>query len=66
MTMIEGVVYFDRGRDVLRRAEMAREREALEKMEMNKAPGAGGTQPRVPSERRIEERDEADHDGGHR
>lgn len=65
MTMIEGVVYFDRGRDVLRRAEMAREREALEKMEMNRAPGAGGTAPRVPSERRIEERDEADHvDGG--
>jgi imidazolonepropionase-like amidohydrolase len=64
MTMIEGVVFFDRGRDVLRRAEIAREREALEKMEMNKAPGAGGTSPRVPSERRIEERDEADLLGG--
>jgi imidazolonepropionase-like amidohydrolase len=64
MTMIEGVVFFDRGRDVLRRAEMAREREALEKMEMNKAPGAGGTSPRVPSERRIEERDDAELLGG--
>lgn len=64
MTMIEGVVYFDRGRDVLRRQEIAREREALEKMEMNKAPGAGGTAPRVPSEKRIEERDEADHGNG--
>jgi imidazolonepropionase-like amidohydrolase len=64
MTMIEGVVFFDRGRDVLRRAEIAREREALEKMEINKAPGAGGTSPRVPSERRIEERDEADLLGG--
>jgi imidazolonepropionase-like amidohydrolase len=66
-TMIEGVVYFDRGRDVLRRAELVREREALEKMDINKAPGTGGTQPRVPSERRIEERDEADFvNGGNR
>jgi imidazolonepropionase-like amidohydrolase len=60
ITMIEGTVYFDRGRDVLQRAEIAKEREALEKLDVNKAPGSGATQPRVPSERRIEERDEAD------
>jgi hypothetical protein len=34
-------------------------------MDVNKAPGAGGTSPRVPSEKRIEDRDEADRrDGG--
>ena len=57
MTLIEGEVYFDRAMDIQKRAEIARERETLEKMEMNKAPSSGGTQPRVPSERRIEDRD---------
>jgi imidazolonepropionase-like amidohydrolase len=67
LTMIEGVIYFDRGRDVLRRAEAAKERETLEKMDVNKAPGSGGTSPRVPSEKRIEDRDEADlNNGGNR
>jgi len=65
ITMIEGVTYFDRGRDLLKRAENAKERETLEKMDVNKAPGTGGTPPRVPSEKRIEERDDAEHrDGG--
>jgi imidazolonepropionase-like amidohydrolase len=63
MTMIEGEVYFDRALDVQKRAEIAREREALEKLDVNKAPASGGTQPRVPSERRIEDRDDADRNG---
>ncbi|HEX6125155.1 MAG TPA: amidohydrolase family protein [Pyrinomonadaceae bacterium] len=60
MTLIEGDVYFDRALDIQKRAEIAREREALEKLEMNRAPAAGGTPPRVPAERRLEDRDEAD------
>jgi len=60
MTMIEGEVYFDRAADIQKRAEIGREREALEKLDMNKAPGSGGTPPRIPAEKRIEDRDEAD------
>ena len=65
MTMIEGEVYFDRGRDVLRRAELQKERETLERMEINRPLGSGATtQPTRPSEYRREELDEAD--GGNR
>ncbi|HEX9962743.1 MAG TPA: amidohydrolase family protein, partial [Pyrinomonadaceae bacterium] len=64
MTMIEGEFYFERSRDLLRRQEFQREREALEKMDVNKAPGSGATtQPRIPSEKRVEDRDEADMEG---
>ena len=69
MTLIEGDVYFDRAMDIQRRAEIAKEREALEKLDMNKPPGTGGTPPRIPTERRLEERDEAEYgdgDGGNR
>src|SRR5689334_1447182 len=38
MTLIEGDVYFDRANDIQKRAEIAKEREALEKMDVNKAP----------------------------
>jgi len=55
MTLIEGNVYFDRGRDRLMAAEQSKEREALEKLDMNKAPGSGGTPPRIPAEQRIKE-----------
>ncbi len=64
MTMIEGEVYFDRATDIQRRAEIAKEREALEKLDINKAPGSGGTPPRIPAEKRIEERDDAEHGDG--
>ncbi len=64
MTLIEGDVYFDRAMDIQKRSDMLKEREALEKMEMNKAPGSGGTPPRVPSERRLEHRDEAENGDG--
>lgn len=60
MTLVEGDVYFDRAIDIQKRAEIAKEREALEKLDMNKAPATGGTSPRVPTERRVEDRDEAD------
>lgn len=62
ITMIEGDIYFDRTKDIQRRAEMEKERQELEKLDMNK-PG-GVTQPRIPSERRVEERDEAEFGGG--
>lgn len=60
MTMIEGEVYFDRAADVQKRALLAKEREELEKLEVNRAPGSGGTPPRVPAERIRGDRDEAD------
>lgn len=64
-TLIEGEVYFDRTKDIAKRAELEKERMELEKLDANKAPGSGGTPPRVPSEKRIEDRDEADQtDGG--
>ncbi|HEX8735795.1 MAG TPA: amidohydrolase family protein [Pyrinomonadaceae bacterium] len=63
MTMIDGEFYFERSRDLLRRQEFARERETLEKMDVNRAPTTGGTQPRVPTEQRVKDRDEADREG---
>jgi imidazolonepropionase-like amidohydrolase len=67
MTIIEGVVYFDRSKDIQIRTELAAERERLEQMDVNKAPSSGGTQPRVPRERREGERDDAEiGDGGNR
>jgi imidazolonepropionase-like amidohydrolase len=64
MTLIEGDVYFDRANDIQKRAEIAKEREALEKMDINKAPGSGATSPRIPAEKRTEERDEAEYGNG--
>jgi imidazolonepropionase-like amidohydrolase len=64
ITMIEGEVYFDRSKDIQMRADLAKEREELEKLDVNKAPGTGGTSPRIPSERRQAERDEAEYDDG--
>lgn len=64
-TMIDGDVYFDRTQDLAKRLEMDRERQELEKAESNRAPAGGtGTAPRIPTERRIKERDEADQAGG--
>ncbi len=65
MTMIEGEVYFDRQQDIAKRAEMERERQALEKLDANKAPSAGGAPPRIPTERIRADRDHfEDVDGG--
>ena len=64
-TMIDGELYFERSRDLLRRQEFARERERLEKLEANKPPGSGAatTQPRIPREKGDEAHDDSD-DGG--
>ena len=66
-TMIDGELYFERSRDLLRRQEFARERERLEKLEANKPPGSGAatTQPRMPREKGDERHDDAE-DGGNR
>jgi imidazolonepropionase-like amidohydrolase len=65
MTMIEGEVYFDRSKDIQKRAELEKERQELEKLDVNKTPGSGATQPKIPSEKRQSERDEAEFgDGG--
>ena len=66
-TMIEGETYFDRAADAQKRADMAKERETLEKLDVNKAPGTGGGPPAVPKEKRRGDRDDAEYgDGGHR
>jgi imidazolonepropionase-like amidohydrolase len=66
-TMIEGTIYFDRAKDIANRTALEKERQELEKLEANKAPGSGGTPPKIPSEKRIAEKDEADQiDGGNR
>ncbi len=64
MTLVEGDVYFDRATDIQKREEIAKEREALEKLDVNKAPGSGGTQPRIPAEKRTEDRDDAEYGDG--
>lgn len=67
-TMIEGEIYFDRQQDAAKRIELQREREALEKLEVNRAPGAGAsgaTAPPIPREKREAHHDHAD-DGGQR
>lgn len=65
MTMIEGEVFFDRSQDALKRDAMQKEREALEKLDVNKPPTTGGTMPRIPTEKRQKERDDAEYgDGG--
>ena len=67
-TIIDGETFFDRNQDIARRADLARERETLEKADANRPPTSGGTQPRIPSEKRRAERDEAEYgdDGGNR
>ncbi len=63
-TLIEGEVYFDRAKDAQLRLDMAKEREALDKLDVNRAPAAGGGPPRVPAERRKAEHDDAEYDDG--
>ncbi len=67
-TMIEGEVYFDRTKDIAKRAELQKERETLEKMDVNRPPGSGerSTPPARPSERRKADLDDAETDGGNR
>ncbi|HRJ89679.1 MAG: amidohydrolase family protein [Blastocatellia bacterium] len=65
VTLVEGEVYFDRAVDAQRRTALAKEREELEKLDVNKAPGSGGGPPRIPTERLRGDLDDAEHiDGG--
>ena len=50
------------------RLDQAKERQALEQLDINKAPGTGGTPPRIPAQRRKAELDDAEYgdDGGNR
>src|SRR2546425_67997 len=50
-TLIDGEVFFDRERDLARRAELAKERAQLEQAEPNR-PSAGGRPPQAPRGRR--------------
>ena len=64
-TFVDGEMLFDRSADAKMRVDVAKEREALEKLDINKAPATGGTPPRVPADRRRGDRDEAEAwDGG--
>ena len=69
-TMIEGEIYFDRQQDLIKRGELQKEREALEKLDVNRPPGAGApgtTAPALPKEKRQAEHDDAEYgDGGNR
>lgn len=60
MTMIEGELLFDRAKDVSKRAELEKERQALEKLDVNRPPGSGATSPPIPKEKRQADRDDAD------
>jgi len=60
MTMIEGELLFDRAKDMTKRAELEKERETLEKLDVNRPPGSGGTSPPIPKEKRQADRDDAD------
>jgi imidazolonepropionase-like amidohydrolase len=65
MTLIDGEVFFDIAKDAQKRIEMQKEREALEKLDVNKPPMNGSTtQPTIPRERREAHRDSAEYDGG--
>ncbi len=63
-TIVDGEILFDRNKDAQKRTDMAKEIETLEKLEVNKASGSGGTQPAIPRERRRGDRDEAEDGDG--
>src|SRR5215213_6713151 len=56
-TFVDGDVYFDREKDVARRADLARERAALEQADPNKPP-ARGQSPQTPRRRPSERHDD--------
>ncbi len=64
-TLIEGETFFDRAKDMQKRDGIQKEREALEKLDINRPPASGGTSPKIPSEKRQADRDDAEFgDGG--
>ncbi len=62
VTLIEGEVFHDSAQEGPYREQLAKERAELEKLDVNRAPGSGGTPPARPSERREDHRDHAGHD----
>jgi adenine deaminase len=62
MTLVEGEVLFDRAKDIANRAALETERQALEKLEVNRAPGQGqpSTAPAIPRERKKADLDDAE------
>jgi imidazolonepropionase-like amidohydrolase len=64
MTIVEGEVMFDRAKDIAGRAALDQERQALEKMDMNRAPGQGqpSTAPAIPREKKKADLDDAEGD----
>lgn len=64
MTFIDGEVFFDRQQEIARRADLERERAALEQAEPNRPP-AHGTSPPAPRNARPAYSDDDDVDGGH-
>jgi len=67
LTMVEGEVFFDRAADIEKRSLLAKERQDLEKLDVNRAPSAGGTSPRIPADRIRGDLDDADRvDGDNR
>ncbi|MER3428381.1 MAG: amidohydrolase [Pyrinomonas sp.] len=53
MTFVDGEVFFDRQQDLVRRAELERERAQLEQAEPNRPPAQGGAPPPAPRPRRT-------------
>jgi len=64
LTMVEGEVFFDRAADIEKRSLLAKERQDLEKLDVNRAPSAGGTSPRIPADRIRGDLDDADRGDG--
>jgi hypothetical protein len=63
--MIEGDSYFDRSMVIQHRTALEKERQELEMLDVNKGPATGGAPPRIPSEKRISDTDDAEYgDGG--
>ena len=56
-TFVDGEVFFDREQDLARRAELEKERAALEQAEPNR-PAAGGASPQAPRRRRPADEDD--------
>lgn len=63
-TMVEGEILFDRTKDAQMRLDMAKERETLEKLDVNQVDRAGGPPKTVPAEKRIKDRDDAEYGDG--
>jgi imidazolonepropionase-like amidohydrolase len=62
-TFIDGEIFFDRQRDLERRAELQKERAQLEQAEPNRPP-VGGTSPQAPRRRRPADADDDMWEGG--